>query len=434
MFVSFSLQNYRSFASKQTISLVAGTEAMKNQEFSFPSKNSWVPNLLRSSCVFGPNASGKSSLVMAIESFRQFIVSSAKNTQEGEQINITCFKLDEKWITQPTEFEIVFVYKGYLYQYGYSVNQERVWDEWLFCKSNKTRSQTKILFRREYNSETDVYIWYINKTNIKGEKEQWKKATRNNSLFLSTAIQLNADSFKEPFEWIQHHLKVISSIGQLSNGFTADHCIEGRMKNDIINFLRVADIKIEDIGVEEKNSDEKLIDLDINPNGLNKKYREHFNKYLKTFKAFNVKVYHQGKSGQLISFSLQEESDGSQIAFKLAGPWLNVLENGYTLIIDELHNSLHPHVVKFLVNLFHDPKVNKNNAQLIFTTHETSIMHEDSMHQDQVWFTQKNHDAQSVLTPLSDYKITEDPSDFQKAYLNGRYGAIPKIRELIHDK
>ena len=143
-----------------------------------------------------------------------------------------------------------------------------------------------------------------------------------------------------------------------------------------------------------------------------------------------TKSFHQGTDGELVEFDMREESEGSRVLFSIAGPWLDVLKNGHTLVVDELHNSLHPLALKFLVGLFHDSRFNTGNAQLIFTSHETSIMTKGFMHPDQVWLLEKGNAGNSLLFPLSDYKV-RDVSAFQKAYLDGRYGAIPRISDIV---
>ena len=158
--------------------------------------------------------------------------------------------------------------------------------------------------------------------------------------------------------------------------------------------------------------------------------RENIKKSLKGKKTFNITSFHQGSDESLVGLDFPEESDGSQVVFSIAGPWLDVLDNGYTLVVDELHNSLHPHALKFLVNLFHDSVMNRTNAQLIFTSHETSVMSKAFMHQDQVWLVEKDETESSRLTTLSDYKV-RDVSSFQKAYLDGRYGAVPNLGEFV---
>ncbi len=429
MLVSFSVQNYRSFASRQTLSMVASTGIRRKEGVSFASGNSFAPQLLRSACLFGANGAGKSSLVMAVDFFVDFVVSSAKDRQEGEKIDTIPFKLDEAWSRQPTEFEAVFVHGDALYQYGFAVDTERVWGEWLFYRPNAPGTKTRTLFQREYDSEEGRYVWDINKSYVKGEKGLWKKSTRDNALFLSTAIQLKGDAFKKPFEWIQRFLRIIKSPDRLLPGFTASQCVEGDLKDKIVRIMQSVDIKIKDIDVDVKKIDSKVFPMDSIPESE----RAVFKKAMVGAKSYKVIFHHQGKTGATVLFDLSDESDGSQVVFSVAGPWLDVLENGYTLVVDELHNSLHPHALKFLVNLFHDPKINNSNAQLIFTSHETSVMAKNFMYKDQVWLMEKEDDEQSKLIPLSDYRV-RSVSSYQKAYLDGRYGAVPRLKEFVGDQ
>lgn len=426
MLVSFSLQNYRSFASRQTISMVAGAGAKRHEGFSFPSGNSFSPHLLRSACLFGPNGAGKSALVGAFDFYKDFIVSSAKDTQEGEKINISPFKLDEKWRGKPTELEATFIHSGALYQYGFAVDRNRVWGEWLFCKPNAHDRKIHTLFQREYDLEEGEYVWSISKTKVRGEKEVWKNSTRDNALFLSTAIQLKAEAFKEPFNWIQNYLRVIETTERLSPRFTARLCVEERWKNTVLNLLRAVDIKIKDIEIDEHD-----IDMTDFEEILSDTVREKIKNVLQGQKDFQIKSYHHNTDKNLVALDFNEESDGSKVVFSIAGIWLEVLINGHTLVIDELHNSLHPHALKFLINLFHDTDINTKNAQLILTSHETSVMSKGFMHQDQVWLVENNEAEGSELIALSNYKV-RDVSAFQKAYLDGRYGAVPSLREFVN--
>lgn len=429
MLVSFSVKNYRSFAEKQNLSLVAGAASKKNRHFSFETENSFAPYLLRSACVFGANGAGKSSLVRAMDFFRNFVTTSAKETQAGEGINIVSNFLCAELRNQPSEFEIIFIYGGGLYQYGFSIDKERVYGEWLFSKPNTEKSRTRTLFQREYNKDNDSYVWDINNTFVKGEKEVWKKSTRSNALFLSQAVQLNAMDLKEPFDWIQKYLKIIESPDRLSSGFTARQCIEEGWKDKVLNLLQSVDIKIQEIEIETKD-----IDNSDFPDDMPKAVKDALMEMLKgkKGKTFKVISFHKDDNGNLVPLDFSDESDGTRVLFGLSGPLLDVLENGYTLIVDELHNSLHPHAIKTLIGLFHDNRINKNNAQIIFTSHETSVMVKGFMHQDQIWLAEKNDSESTQLIPLSDYKL-RDIANFQKAYLDGRYGGVPKLKEFIYD-
>lgn len=114
----------------------------------------------------------------------------------------------------------------------------------------------------------------------------------------------------------------------------------------------------------------------------------------------------------------------------MAGPWLDALENGYTLLIDELNDALHPKIVSYLVTLFNDPTLNKHGAQLIFSTHETSIMNQNVFRRDQIWFCEKNDKNETNIYPLIDYSPRKGRENLEASYLDGRYGALPSIKKL----
>ena len=430
MLISFSVRNYRSFADSQTLSMSAGVGARRKENISFASENSLAPSLLRSACLFGSNGAGKSNFVEAINFFREFVVSSAKDNQEGEKIDTTPFKFDRTRREQPSEFEASFVTDGNLYQYGFAVDENRVWGEWLFSRPNELDTRSRTLFQREYDSESGIYHWHVSKKHVKGEKELWKKSTRDNALFISTAIQLKSAAFKHIFDWIQRNLRIIKSPDRLSPSFTIHQIQNYGKKESVIQFLQAVDIGIKSVEIEEKAFTLRDAEEIFSKNILPRKLRDSMRKSLERGTVYKTNFYHQGTDGELVGLDIHEESDGSQVLFSLASSWLDVLENGYTLIVDELHNSLHPLALRFLVGLFHGSRYNTGNAQLIFTSHETSVMTKGFMHQDQVWFLEKGDMGNSLLFPLSDYKV-RDVSAFQKAYLDGRYGAIPRISDFV---
>merc|ERR1711879_670376 len=144
----------------------------------------------------------------------------------------------------------------------------------------------------------------------------------------------------------------------------------------------------------------------------------------------SIQTIHMDDEGKPVIFDLDDESDGTQKLFGFAGPWLDALENGYVLFIDELHDNLHPELVRFLVGLFNNSETNPKNAQLVFTTHETSILSQKFFRRDQIWFCEKNEHHSSSLYPLSDFSVLKGRENLELAYLSGRYGALPFVREL----
>ncbi|WP_286146262.1 AAA family ATPase [Shigella sp. FC1967] len=132
------------------------------------------------------------------------------------------------------------------------------------------------------------------------------------------------------------------------------------------------------------------------------------------------------KKGDLVKFDLSEESDGTTRLFGFLGPWIDSLNAGNILFIDELHNSLHPKMVEYLVKLFNNPSTNPNNAQLIFTTHETSILKQNVFRRDQIWFSEKLNNETSIY-PLTDFVVRKGSEDLEASYLAGKFGALPFI-------
>ena len=141
---------------------------------------------------------------------------------------------------------------------------------------------------------------------------------------------------------------------------------------------------------------------------------------------YDTKFVRKDEDGKPVTFDMDEESDGTNRFFSFAGPWLDALKSGKTLFVDELNSNLHPLLVKHMVQLFHCKKSNPNNAQLIFTTHETSILNQSVFRRDQVWFMQKNGNK-SELYSLSEFKVRKDSENLEERYLTGAYGALPFI-------
>lgn len=427
MLVQFSVTNFKSIGEKQVLSLASSTGASRRERISMPSGNSFSPHLLRSAVIFGANASGKSSLVEAVKFFKSFVVNSAKSSSKGDAILVSPNKFINKLKKEPTEFEVTFIVNEKLFQYGFSVTNERVIGEWMFSRSNSPRSKMVLLFQREYEKSTEEDFWYFNESQIRGEKETWKTSTRSNALFLSTAIQLNSEYFEEPFNWMLRHLQVISSPDRLTPTFTAKMISNEKNVRKIQEFVQASGLNISKIKVTER----ELKFPDHVQELFTTKAKEEMIANMKNEKDFEIEATHFDDKGKEVDLSLSDESDGSQVLFSLAGPILDVLEDGDILFVDELNNSLHPAALKFLVNLFHDPKINKNGAQLVFTSHDASIISNQFMHKSQIWFMDKSNGINSKLYPLSDFKV-RDVEAFQRAYLGGKFGALPNIGRLNH--
>jgi hypothetical protein len=138
---------------------------------------------------------------------------------------------------------------------------------------------------------------------------------------------------------------------------------------------------------------------------------------------------HQAPRGSA-KFELHDESEGTQRLYLLAAPLMDVLRSGRVLVVDELDTSLHPLLVRRLVSMFHDPQHNPAGAQLIFTTHDTSLLDQSLFRRDQIWFTEKDPDQATRLYPLTDFSPRKSEA-IERGYLGGRYGAVPVFAEEI---
>lgn len=419
MLIEFSVENWRSIKERQTLSMVKGQGKELLETNTFDPQAPATPALLKSAAIYGANASGKSTLVHALRVMYTVVVNSTEK-QRGHELPWHPFAFDSESKSKPTTFEIVFVAEGVRYEYGFSFNREMILEEWLNDYPNRG---VRHLFKRAVSasaSDDGKYQWKYS-SGLTGPKRLWQEATRANALFLSTAIQLNSKDLTPVFDWIKLKLRAVVA-DNIGKTFTAEQCLDTTLRSPVIDFLKAADLGIE--GIEVSRGDVTEEDL---PKNMPAVVKAEIMKALEGNEKFEIKSVHKKEDGNLVELGFEEESSGTQKMFALAGPWLDVLENGLVLVIDELHNSLHPKLVEHLVRMFHDPKTNPKNAQLIFTTHDTTILSQDIFRRDQIWFCEKDQSQATKLFSLSDFSPRKGRENIEAYYLAGRYGAVPNI-------
>lgn len=421
MLLEMSVTNFRSFAGTQTFSLIANKAKELEDTNTFTVENAHESfRVLSTAAIYGPNAGGKSNFLLALKTLEELVLHSAGDSQRGDKLNVAPFRLSANTRSKPSELELTFIVNDVRYQYGFSATTDKIHEEWLFAYP-KGRSQR--WFERAWSEEKQEYKWEFS-THLSGEKLLWKKATRSNALFLSTAVQLNSEQLQPIFDWFNQTLRLASERGW---GFarTSSHCKENATKTKVLDFLKAADIHIDDVQIEEKPFDEN--DL---PRKMPEAMRAEIVNQMKDVKRLEIQTIHTDDEGNSVAFDFDEESDGTQKLFAFAGPWIDALDNGYVLFIDELHGNLHPKLVQFLVDLFHSKETNPKNAQLVFTTHETSILNQETFRRDQIWFCEKNDQQASELYPLTDFSPLKGRENLELSYLSGRYGAVPFVRKM----
>jgi len=424
MLIEFKATNYRSIKETQTLSMVSSKYYNDLvEENCFDSGVGSLAQLLRTAVIYGPNAAGKSNLIRAIHFMQSFVLQSHKH-QEGQRINTMPFALSSDARTKPSEFEIFFIQDGVRYQYGFALNAERVTEEWLLAYPEGKQQRW---FQRIYDDKKGKDNWYFG-SKFTGRKQLWQESTRKNALFLSTAIQLNNEQLKPVFEWFQHKLAVILPRDPINLNFSIDQCASEEGKANIMKFMNSADLSISGINVELKKIP---IPPEILPSGIPQKLKEKMVKDLHEKGVPLIRFQHRDDKNEPVFFDISDESDGTQRFFAFAGPWLDVMAKGRVLFIDELDTSLHPLLVRFLIETLHNSKTNPHNAQLIFTTHDTSLLDAELFRRDQIWFMEKEKSNATTMYPLSDFRARKKEA-LEKRYLQGRYGALPLIGDLRH--
>jgi AAA15 family ATPase/GTPase len=420
MLIEFSVKNYRSFWQTQTLSMAAGTTRELLESNCFQPSAKELPRLLRSAVIYGPNGCGKSNLVKALGFMQDFVLSSAKDRQEGDRIDLQPFFLHPEGPTLASEFEVMFLDNGIRYQYGFAAIENQVTREWLLAYPEK---REQCWFERSYDSEKGKEEWYLG-PKLMGQKKTWQKSTRSNALFLSTAVQLNSEQLKPIISWFQR-LVVIEHGELITRDLSADSCENKEGCADILQFLKNGGIDVDGITVKERKFDEIKFPFSV-PDEIKRIIQKDIEG--KSFKEVLFKHQLKG-SDHFAMFPLKDESDGTQKLFAYAALWLDLLKEGLVVVIDELDNSFHPHLVRYLLKLVHNSTINTANGQLIFSTHDTTILDTQVLRRDQIWFMEKDDNQTTHLYPLSDFHPRKHEA-LEKGYLQGRYGALPYIGEI----
>lgn len=407
MLIEFGVSNFKSIRDEARLSMVAGTgKEHKDSHLVETRANGRVPSnpLVRTAVVYGANAAGKTNLLGALGIMKRIVTTPS---QPGDSLPIEPFKFDPESVRGDTTFEVLCVVDGVRYQYGFTANSEQVCQEWLFAWP-RGRVQRWV--------ERDGQDWKLN-DRLGGDRGVWLRATRPNALFLSTAASLNSQLLKPLFDWFRRKLRVVGSE-RLSMS-TLD-----RHKDKVIGFLQAADMAISDFRItdHEINQENLPADMPAELKQIKKKDSREGSIFL---------IYNTGLGP--IELEISDESAGTQKLFELSVPLLESLQKGFVVVIDELNNSLHPALVRFILDRFHNPRFNTGGAQLVFSTHDTSILSQEIFRRDQIWFCERDEQQATHLYSLSDFRPRKGVANLGRSYLVGRYGAVPFIRSAPFD-
>lgn len=416
MLIQFSLKNFKCFKDEIKLSLIASNfDKTTRQDDNVFDIEKFGLKLLKSAVVYGANASGKTKLIEGLNFMKHFILNSSKDSQIGELINVEPFLLNTATEQEPTIFEIVFVHENELYRYGFEIDSKKIHTEWLYYRK---KNEDIELF---YRDEQDFEVHPIFKVHDLVENNR----IRPNALLLSVAAHWNDASAKKVFEG----LKKINGISGLKEESYEEFSIVKMQKNkkDTLHFLKIADLGIENIQI-------KKIDSSNLPNYVPNAVKEFLKKNRDIEVFSDIITYHKKYDENNLPkgftpFTMKDyESSGTKKYFALSGPILDTLQQGSVLIVDELANKLHPHLVYELIALFNSKEKNPKNAQLIFNTHNTNLLNSGLFRKDQIWFTEKDRYGAVNLFSLADFKKVRKDENFEKNYDEGKYGAIPYLK------
>ena len=412
MLLEFRVRNYRSIRDEQALNLVASSDKDQAQTHLAPTGLKAAPHALRSAVVYGPNASGKSSLLRALDYLRAVVAESATVIQPGQTYNVQPFKLDAASAQQPTEFEITFLLSGVRHQYAFAMTAQRIVSESLLVYRSSKPTQ---LFSRRH-AEGDTYDYEFS-TYLSGPRKLWQESTRPNALFLSMAAQLNSEQLSPVFHWIVRNITFLPAGAPVLPDFTTAMLATEQGRTTIREFLSAADISIADIqAVSRKGMHAQWV---MGASGLQASQEE---------REFMMPVFEHSTPNGSAKFELHDESEGTQRLYGMIAPVLDCLRDGRVLVVDELDGSLHTLLVRRLITMFHTPELNPHGAQLIFSTHDTSLLDHTLFRRDQIWFTEKDTDQATRLYPLTDFSPRKQEA-WERGYLAGRYGAVPFFGE-----
>ncbi len=411
MLLRFRFSNFRSFREEQELSLVAASGLKESDQILVFHPPNSTEGVLPVAAIYGANASGKTNVIRALRFVAGVVSDSYRQWKPDGPIGVEPFLTSAAQRTTESRFEIDFLIDGIRHSYGFRLDSTAILEEWLFVYP---KSKKQAWFHRQAGKPIAF------SARMPGANRVVEGITRKNSLFLSAAAQNNHAALLPVFKWLSE-LRYFADflLSRGTSDFTADLCVEPRFAKAVTQLLRAADIGILDLKVEKIPVSEgskaiwtatatalKEYDLGEPPESLSR-----------------IHLFHR-LGDQALLLAEEGESAGTIAYLQILGPVLKALNDGAVLCVDELDASLHPLLASQVVRLFNDPSTNPKGAQLIFNTHDATLLRRANQRRDQVWFTEKGGDGSSHLYPLTDFKPRQN-ENIESGYLQGRYGAIP---------
>ena len=431
MILEFKVENFRSIKEEQVFSFVAETTKSKaDNVFKVKLPKSSSVRLLKSAVIYGANASGKSNFLKAIATLKKLVTDSSNFKLDTAIREYEPFLLDTKSRDASTKLELVFIPKGKTnvkYHYSIAYNKNEITAENLDFYE---KGQVANLFKRICKKDDYHEIKTTDKIGKKGIPTQYLK----NQLILSKFGSEPQATLNNVYRYFNDldtgntldGVEISDLTEELSKKLTKPE--NEKLAQKLSLLIKAADTQVEKISLEKTlwgmTEDLRNTIIHLQP------YKE------PEMKSVTIKgkhnVYEDGKVVGSEYFDFAENiSLGTSAMFAIGGIILQKFEEGGVILFDELDNSLHPKVTRFLIGLFHNPEINKANAQIIFSTHEPLLMDKDMFRSDQIWFTKKNKFGATEMYSAQDFEGIREDIPFNKWYMAGKFGALPNIEQSL---
>lgn len=413
MLIQFRFKNFKSFRD-DTILDFSATKITEHSDRVVQIGNE---KILPTAAIFGANASGKSNVIQAFRFMTTYVIESFAFGGEGDdkksktkKLKQTPFLFDKDSRDAESSFEVYFISSEDAgcksYNYGFTLDQAGIVEEWLNMKSKTARSYKPVFYRNR--DELDL-------SGLPTKSQEIVRMTlEQETLIVSLGAKLKISKLKCIRDWFYdtnftnfgNPIENVFLSSLIPDGFADDKDVQKK----VVDYFATFDSSIVGFNVEVIKSDDE------------------------DSRHIKIDALHEViGSDEFASIPLEEESDGTLKMFALYPALQDTLESGGVLFVDELNARLHPLLVRGFLITFLNPETNPNHAQLVFTTHDSWQLSNNLLRRDEIWFTEKEQSGVSTLYSLADFvdedgtKIRKDES-YEKNYLLGKYGAIPTLK------
>ena len=445
MLIRFTIENFMNFRDEVQLQMFPGQGQQPPRHVILPKDKEDIP-VLKTAAIFGPNASGKTNIMRAMNTAKNMIL---KPPARDESLEDRRFKFKKAYLTKPTSFEFEIKGSEYNYAYGFSYTPDGIQSEWLY---RITKTDQQLIFEKE-SPETGYKIEASYFSEFQDQYKRLKMMTEDvlpNRLFLSSINERKIDDMAialdllDVFNWFKD-LTIVSPESRYIRHYVLpfEDEFSKKFKDLIMRFdTGIDNVELKPISDEKTGREipEELLResrVNLKPGQIRIFSTKDHNQYLLIKEKSNeltikeLMTHHRGAESDCW-MELAEESDGTKRLTDLLPILINAAMNKNTVfVVDELDRSLHPMLTKFFVCTFLDIS---QNTQMIFTAHEKGLQDQNVFRKDEIWYLEKNDQGYSELRSLAEYKDIRKDLDLERGYMAGRFGALPIVAAVCEDK